>query len=106
MQQLIPTDPQLGTLPARMDCETAALIRGFLRPIFDHAQSWADLAARLAARGYALGFLEGRLVVLSREDGRALCTGRDLGAPLAELARRLGRPQLRTGRDGRSGRLV
>ncbi|SIS85296.1 hypothetical protein SAMN05421759_104311 [Roseivivax lentus] len=90
-------------LPPRLDCETAALVRGFLRPIFERAQTWADLVAALSARGYDLVFREGRLVILSHDDGRPLCTGRDLGEPLADLAARFGRLQLKTGRDGRSG---
>lgn len=93
-------------LPGRLDCETAALFRGFLRPIFEHAQSWADLVTKLTARGYDLSFHEGRLVISSRDDGRPLCTGRDLGEPLAALAARFGRPQLKIGRDGRSGWLA
>ncbi|MCE0506080.1 MULTISPECIES: hypothetical protein [unclassified Roseivivax] len=93
-------------LPGHIDCETAALIRGFLGPIFAHARSWQGLRAALGARGYRLEFRDGRLVVIAREAERPLCTGRDLGHPLIELARRLGRPQLRIGREGRTGWLV
>ncbi|MHA6324594.1 hypothetical protein [Roseivivax sp. CAU 1753] len=106
MQNLTPNDAQFPSLPDRLDCETAALMRGFLRPIFEQAQGWADLVTRLAARGYDLAFREGRLVILSHDDQRPICTGRDLGEPLITLAARFGRPQLKSGRDGRSGWLV
>ena len=106
MQQTVMAGLEPPALPGRLDCETAALVRGFLRPIFEQARSWSDLTARLAARGYDLEFRDGRLVVLIHEDHRPLCTGRDLGEPLAELAARLGRPQLKLGRDGRRGWLA
>ncbi|SDX91035.1 hypothetical protein [Citreimonas salinaria] len=89
-------------LPAPLDSETLMLLRAFLRPIVDAAESWNDLACRLAERGYGLGFREGRLVVLN-ESGLPICTGRCLGMPLRLLARRLGRASISAGRDGRSG---
>lgn len=99
-------EPPTPALPTRLDCETAALIRGFLRPIFEKALSWSDLCTRLAARGYDIEFRDGRLVIMARESNRPVCTGRDIGEPLSELSIRLGRPQLKLGRDGRKGWLA
>ncbi|MHA6347448.1 hypothetical protein [Roseivivax sp. CAU 1761] len=92
-----------AAMPARLDSETAVLIRGFLRPIFDRATSWGDLRDRLRRRGYDLEVRQGRLLVIAIAEKRPICTGRDLGAPLAELAQRLGRLSLRLRPGGESG---
>ncbi|MGR3496476.1 hypothetical protein [Citreimonas sp.] len=91
-----------GALPEPLDSETLALLRAFLRPIVDAAGSWNDLALRLAARGYGMGFRDGRLVILD-DAGLPVCTGACLGVPLRLLAGRLGRATIRADRDGRSG---
>lgn len=92
----------IDALPAPLESETLALLRLFLAPIFERATDWDDLIAQLGARGFSLGFCTGRLVVID-DHGRAICTGRCLGVPLAELATRLGRPHIRADRTGRSG---
>jgi hypothetical protein len=91
-------------LPMPLETETRALLTAFLRPIIDSAVSWADLAHRLSARGYAIAFHEGRLIILD-ETGQPRCTAACLGLSLRDLAARLGRPCIRAHRDGRSGRL-
>lgn len=88
----------------RIESETLALLRSFLGPIIERAQSWSELRDMLAARGYGLAFREGRMVILA-DAGTVVCTGRCLGAPLRALSARLGRPAIRAGRDGRSGTL-
>mgnify|MGYP005990313941 CR=1 FL=1 len=92
-------------LPAPLESETEALLRQFLSPIFDAATSWADLSGRLLTRGYVLEFRKGRMVLLNADSGRPVCTGRTMGAPLAQLAGRLGRPAIRASLDGHCGHL-
>lgn len=96
----------VGTLPVPLDCETAALLRSFLTPILEQAQTWPDLAETLAQKGYGIGFLEGHLVVTYAESGAAICTGASLGVPLSGLSARLGRPCVKVHRDGHSGDLA
>ncbi|MGR3377699.1 hypothetical protein [Salipiger abyssi] len=92
--------PHPAALPDPLDCETAALLRQVLLPIFESASEWASLAAALARRGYALTFRMGHMVILNAETGTALCTGGTIGAPLGTLSARLGRPALRLNPDG------
>jgi hypothetical protein len=93
-----------GGLPAPLDSETNALLRLFLVPILETAPDWGTLARALAAKGYALCFREGHLVILNGL-GEALCTGSALGVPMARIAARIGRPCVRAHRDGHSGEL-
>ncbi|GGG69805.1 hypothetical protein GCM10011415_16620 [Salipiger pallidus] len=90
---------------ANFDSETAALLRQALLPILEQAPDWPSLAAGLARKGYALGFRMGHMVIMSAETGAILGTGHGFGAPLASIARRIGRPVLRLGRDGCSASL-
>lgn len=78
-----------------MDSETAALLRAWLRPLLEHAPSWAVLARKLEDKGYGLAFRHGRLVLIRREDGALICTARFAGLPLRDMAQRLGRPAVR-----------
>ncbi|SLN22663.1 hypothetical protein ROJ8625_00886 [Roseivivax jejudonensis] len=94
------------TLPGKLDSETRCQLRRFLRPLLDAAPDWPGLARTLAARGYTLGFRDGRLLVIDAMSGRPICTGSDLDRPLAALARRLGRPRLRATADGHSAALA
>lgn len=94
------------TLPQPLDCETAALIRQVLLPIFDTAPDWQSLSRALNRKGYRVGFRQGRMVILDDATGSALCTGQDGGTPLRALAQRLGRPALKLHRDGRSAELA
>ncbi len=91
-------------LPAPLDCESRALLRLFLAPILENASTWAALDDALRAKGYDLVFREGHLVILN-DLGVPLCTGRDIGVPMAEIAARIGRPNVMSDRQGRSGAL-
>ncbi len=91
-------------LPGPIDCETQALLRLFLGPILETAPNWAAMSTSLTDKGYGLCFREGRLVILN-EHGTAICTGRGLGVPLAQIANRIGCPSIRLQSDGVSGEL-
>ncbi|MGH1415529.1 MAG: hypothetical protein ACRBB0_18720 [Pelagimonas sp.] len=80
-------------LPGPIDCETQALLRLFLGPILETASDWDEMSSRLTDKGYGLTIREGRLVILN-EQGTAICTGRGLGVPLADITNRIGRPTL------------
>lgn len=95
---------KLPGLPAPLDCETRAMLRLFLSPILEQSDSWAEIAERLAVKGYSLTFREGHLVVLN-DHGEGLCTGTDLGIPMALIAARIGRPCVKAHRGGHSGEL-
>ena len=101
-----PATAKDGLPMAALDSETACLLRRSMLPVIDAAQSWPELSAALRAKGFGMIFREGRLIFSRLEDGQELCTARFLGAPLDELAGRLGRPNVRAGRDGRTGQLV
>jgi hypothetical protein len=84
----------------RLDCETECLLRAHLRPVFQQAESWADLAAALSARGFRLSLCDGRLTVTERSGAVPICTARYLGYRMADLVALFGRPALRlTQRD-------
>lgn len=93
-------------LPPPLDCETLALLRSFLTPLLEAAGSWGDLVERLAAKGYGVAFRDGHLVVINAETDMPICTGTMLGVPLRTLAARLGRPCVKSHRDGHSGNLA
>lgn len=78
-----------------MDSESAALYRAWLCPLLERADSWSGLTATLNAKGYGLAIRQGRLVLVRRDTGEALCSLRFLGTSLRELADRLGRPMVR-----------
>lgn len=88
------TQPQTAepAAAANLDCESAALFRASLNPLFDRAASWTALIEGLNLRGYGLAIRDGRLVLLDTANGRRVCTARYLGTNLRELSRRLGRP--------------
>ena len=96
---------QAAPAPPVLDCETAMLLRSFLLPVIEAAESWADLSDRLGGMGYGIAFRDGRLVFRRRDTGNEVCTGQTLGAPLRDLSRRLGRPCIMAAPDGHSGRL-
>lgn len=79
----------------QLDYETAAIMRGWLRPIVENAQGWPTLIEALAKRGYALAMRNGRLWLTEVETGRWVCTMRHMGSSMRELAGRLGRPAVR-----------
>ena len=88
------------------DSETALLLRCILLPAIESAQTWRDLSETLARMGFEIVFRDGRLLFRRTDTGEDLCTGGVLGAPLRALAGRLGRPSIRAGTDGHTGRLL
>ena len=62
-----PSDPDAPTL----DCETAALMRGWLRPLVDQAAGWPAFIEALSTRGYGLVFRQGRLWLIVNADPSA-----------------------------------
>lgn len=102
-----PTDPMpdAALVPPRIDTETTIWFRSFLIPLFDRADSWAELQSALHARGYRIAFRAGHMTIIDLVTGNGLCTGTGLGAPLASLIPRFGRPKLRLTGD-QSGELV
>lgn len=56
------------------------------------ADSWADLARRLAAKGYALREAGGGLALYSHPEGRRLCKASELGFSYGRLVRRFRTP--------------
>ena len=104
-------DPEIGIrwrngdTGNRLDCETAVLLRTYIRPVFDRVSSWTELLDELSLKGFGLGFRNGRLMLTDLSTGEKICTGRFLGVPLADLAARFGRPCVKpTG--GSSGTLI
>lgn len=93
-------------LPPGFDTESTVWFRSVLLPLFDRATSWPDLQTALGQRGYTLGFSAGHMTVIDQTTGRCLCTGSGLGAPLASLVARLGRPTLRLLPGGCTAELV
>lgn len=88
---------QKGTV--EMDCETAALFRSWVRPLFEQAANWNTLIASLRAKGFGLAIRDSRLVMTKYDDGRLVCPVRFLGLTLRDLAARLGRPIIAARRD-------
>lgn len=82
-----------------LDSETAALFRTWMRPLFEQAASWGALTSTLRAKGFGLAIRDGRLVLTEYDNGARICTTRFLGASLAELSARIGRPGILARRD-------
>lgn len=79
---------------AELDCESAALLRAAIRPLFSSAASWASLADILRDKGYHLAFRQGRLCISDHRTGVRICGLRFLGFELRDLVGRLGRPSV------------
>ncbi|NOD61928.1 MULTISPECIES: hypothetical protein [unclassified Ruegeria] len=97
-----------GAIPTRrasteLDCETAALLRAAIRPIFVSAASWSNLADILKEKGYRLAFRQGRLCITDRTTDARVCGLRFLGLEFRELVSRLGRPIVVARGDGANG---
>ncbi|WP_298933287.1 hypothetical protein [uncultured Ruegeria sp.] len=75
-----------------LDCETAALLRAAIRPVFASAASWGNLSDILKDKGYHLAFRQGRLCITDLATGARVCGLRFLGFELKDLISRLGRP--------------
>ena len=99
------TVPSTSGLPKPLDSEALALLRLFLAPILEGAKSWQNLAELLGRKGFRVTFRRGHMVILN-DSGEGLCTGSDLGVPLARLAERIGRPRVRAHRTGEAGELA
>ncbi|MGV6805246.1 MAG: hypothetical protein ACWA49_13685 [Ruegeria sp.] len=89
-----------------MDCETAALLRAVIRPVFASAASWASLADTLREKGYRLAFQSGRMCLMDRASGERLCGLRFLDIELKDLVRRMGRPIVVAKGDSADGELL
>ncbi len=86
-----------GAISARqasteLDCETAALLRATILPVFSSAASWAGLTDILKDKGYRLVFRDGRMCITDHATGDRVCGLRFLGLELKDLVLRLGRP--------------
>ena len=99
-----PRAPRTSGLPKPLDSEALSLLRLFLTPVLETARDWCELTEHLRAKGFSLTFRQGRFVILN-DLGEAICTGRDLGVPMARLAERLGRPRVCANRSGKAGEL-
>ncbi|KHQ53076.1 MULTISPECIES: hypothetical protein [Mameliella] len=99
-----PNAPRTSGLPRPLDSEALSLLRLFLTPILERAASWQALHEQLCAKGFRLVFRRGHMVILN-DTGEGLCTGSDLGVPLAALSARIGRPCVRAHRTGQTGEL-
>ncbi|WP_424831133.1 hypothetical protein [Ruegeria sp.] len=84
--------PTNRTASTELDCESAALLRAALRPIFASAASWSNLADILKEKGYRLAFRKGRLCITDRITDERVCGLRFLGLEFRDLVRRMGRP--------------
>lgn len=100
-----PNAPLTSGLPRPLDSEALALLRLFLTPVLERALSWSQLSEDLAHKGFRLAFRRGHMVILN-DSGEGMCTGSDLGVPLARLAERIGRPCVRANRTGEAGELA
>ncbi|MGI9367271.1 MAG: hypothetical protein ACR2O2_00415 [Ruegeria sp.] len=75
-----------------LDCETAALLRAAIRPIFSNAANWGSLAETLKEKGYRLVFRQGRLCLTDTDTDARVCGLNFLGFEFRDLVSRLGRP--------------
>jgi hypothetical protein len=78
--------------PNRADERLVAPLRALLADDFAFARDWADLLARLRAKGYVLAEAGGGLVLLAAGTGQRMCKGSELGYPYALLMRRFQAP--------------
>lgn len=79
----------------RLDCETAALLRQVVTPIFENATSWSGLRGALRAAGYDFVFEGDRLILVTTQRGEKICSCRFLGHALPSLASRFGKLRAR-----------
>ena len=80
------------TASTDLDCESAALLRASIRPLFTGAANWGNLTDILKEKGYRLAFRKGRLCITDRMTDQRICGLRFLGLDFRELVRRMGRP--------------
>ncbi len=91
---------------AELDCETAALLRASIRPLFTNAANWGALSDILREKGYSLAFRDGRLCLTDQATGGRICGLKFLGFELRELVRRMGRPMVIARGDHADGDLI
>ncbi len=77
---------------SELDCETAALLRAAIRPLFATAASWGSLKEILKDKGYRLAFRQGSLCITDHATNERVCGLRFLGFELSDLVRQMGRP--------------
>ncbi|MDA7965106.1 hypothetical protein [Ruegeria sp.] len=80
------------TASTELDCESAALLRAAIRPLFASAASWGSLTDILKEKGYCLAFRSGRLCITDCTTDERVCGLRFLGLEFRDLVRRMGRP--------------
>ncbi|MGY9048756.1 hypothetical protein P775_03030 [Puniceibacterium antarcticum] len=83
-----------------LDCETAALLRRFLLPIFEKAKVWEELRQDLLTKGYEIAFRDDLLVLCNLDTPQILRVGSLLSASLHSRIERLGRAQASAHRKG------
>jgi hypothetical protein len=74
--------------PVRADERLVAPLRALLADDFAYAQGWADLQARLLAKGYRLAEAGGGLILQSQATSDRICKASELGYSYSALLRR------------------
>lgn len=74
--------------PVRADERLVAPLRALLADDFAFARGWADLQARLAAKGYRLAESGGGLILQSHATAERICKASELGYSYSALLRR------------------
>lgn len=83
---------QPAKTPNRADEQLLGPLRALLAGDFASARNWDDLAARLAAKGYALREAGGGLALHSHPQGHRLCKASELGFAYSALMRQFRAP--------------
>jgi len=78
--------------PNRAEEQLLGPLRVLLAAEFAQAMGWADLNARLEAKGYALREAGGGLALHTHPGGLRCCKASELGHSYADLMRRFGTP--------------
>ncbi len=81
-----------ATAPDRAEERRIAMIRARFAEDFAYAQTWQELQTRLKAKGAYLQGAGGGLVVATWPAGQRLCKASQVGASIAQLARRFRAP--------------
>ena len=81
-----------ATSPDRAEERRIAMLRARFAEDFAYAQSWQDLQARLKEKGAHLQEAGGGLVVATWPARQRLCKASQVGASIAQLARRFRAP--------------
>jgi hypothetical protein len=74
--------------PVRADERLVAPLRALLADDFAYARTWAELQARLGAKGYRLAEAGGGLILQARDSGDRICKASELGYSYSALLRR------------------